>query len=470
MNQENMEVTREEVTKNTSRKKKKTGHVGAIIVCLFYLVLIVVFGVFLDKGLKWLEGWLTDYEAAQPNVKSQQVFDELFAHPDWAVLYEMAGVEDTEFESARHYAAYMEEKVGDSQLQYFETSAGLSGDHKYIVKLENEKVAEYTLTAEEHEVTDIPDWQLGTVNVFFERRQDVTVCADPDRKICINGVELTDDYTVGTMDTDVEGYLPEGLHGLRRRWVYADGLLVHPEVTATDASGAAVTLIYDEATNTYSEPIPEMTISKEQADTVVNAAKAYCRYMIGAGSRTALRNCYDTSTEIYRIITTNETWMQDYRSYHFGEYFISDYYCYSDTLYSAKLTMSLFVTRMGGSEKEYPLDSTFIMAQNEEGVWKVLDMINVDVQQQTTLVRLRYMVDGEVLQDQMVDINDTVLTPPAVTAPEGKTFAGWYLQQTDERGNTTYSLAFTPDENGNVYLSGPLGQEPMVLYALFENA
>lgn len=470
MNQENMEVTREKVTKKPSRKKKKTGHVGAIIACLFYLVLIVVFGIFLDKGLKWLEGWLTDYEAAQPNVKSQQVFDALFAQPDWAALYEMAGLEDTEFESAQHYAAYMEEKVGSSQLQYFETSAGLSGDHKYIVKLENEKIAEYTLTAEAHEVTDIPGWQLGTVAVFLTRQKDITVCTDPENTVYINGVALNEAYTVGTMETDVEDYLPEGLHGLRRRWVYVDGLLVHPQVTAKDPDGGEVALVYDETTNTYSQPIPEMTVSQEETDTVVSAAKAYCRYMIGAGSRAALRTYYDTTTEIYKIITTNETWMQDYRSYNFGDSTVSDYYRYSDTLYSVKLTMSLFVTRMGGSEKEYPLDSTFIMAQNAEGAWQVLDMINVDVQQQTTLVRLRYTVDGEVLQDQMVDITDTVLIPPAVTAPEGKVFAGWYLQQTDEKGNTTYSLAFTPDENGTVYLSGPLGQETMVLYALFENA
>lgn len=469
MEKEQMEVTTQKVAKKT-RKKKKTAHIGAIIACCFYLLLIVAFGYGLDKGLTWLEGWLTDYEAAQPNVKCQQVFDELFADPDWEALYTMAGGEDTLFESAAHYAAYMEEKVGTEKLQYHETSAGLSGDHKYIVKLGAEKVAEYTLTAPAHEVTDIPDWQLGTVKVFFERRQAVTVCADPDSRILVNGVELDGEYTVSTMETDVESYLPEGLHGLRRRWVYAEGFLVHPEVTVVNSAGQTVALAYDEATNTYSEPVPEMVISQEQTNTVVNAAKTYCRYMIGAGSRSALRNYYNTDTQIYKIITTNETWMQDYRSYHFGDYTVADYYRYSDELYSVKLTMSLFVARMGGSEKEYPLDATFIMEKNEAGKWLVRDMINVDVQQETYLVRLRYMLDGAVLEDQMVETTKTVLTPPAVTAPEGKVFAGWYLQQTDEKGNTTYSLAFTPEENGTVYLTGELGQTPMVLYALFENA
>ena len=46
-------------------------------------------GIFIT--LNWLNGWLGKYEAAQPTIKCQQVFDQLFANPDWAQLYRLAG-------------------------------------------------------------------------------------------------------------------------------------------------------------------------------------------------------------------------------------------------------------------------------------------------------------------------------------------------------------------------------------------
>lgn len=471
MEKNTVNVAREQATEqNAPIKKKKRGHPFAIAVMLLYTAAVVVFGVYLDKGLKWMESWLTDYEAAQPNVKSQQVFDELFQEPDWASLYTLAGFADTRFESAEHYAAYMEEKIGDRQLVYYETSAGLSGDHKYIVKLDSEKVAQYTLTAQEHTVTDIPDWQLGTVEIFFTRRQDVHICTAPDTEVFINGVALDEAYTVRTLETEAEAYLPEGLHGQRLRWMYVDGLLVHPQVTAVNAAGEPVSLVYDEETNTYTEPMAQMLISQEETDTVILAAQTYCRYMIKDVNRSRLAQCFDDGSDIYRIITRSETWMQQYIRYRFGEATLSDYWRYSDSLYSVKLTMSLFVTRTNGTEKEYPLDATFFVSKAEDGSWLVTDMVNAEVQQQITTVRLRYIADGSVLEDQMVQTAASMLTPPAVTAPEGKVFSGWYQQNTDEKGNITYSLVFAPDESGTVYLSEDADLQPMVLYALFEQA
>ena len=67
-----------------------------------------------------------------------------------------------------------------------------------------------------------------------------------------------------------------------------------------------------------------------------------------------------------------------------------------------------------------------------------------------------------------VDAKQQTLNLPAVTAPEGKTFAGWAVQTTDAKGNITMTLKFTPDENGQVHLAADTVLEPMTLYALFE--
>lgn len=458
------------MTMTETTKQKRRFPWGLVITLVIYALIFTAFGYGLKTAMGWLESWLTDYEAAQPKVKCAQVFDELFAQPDWEALYTMAGGEDTVYESAEHYSAYMTEKLGSGKLTYSETSAGLSGDHKYIVKLGEEKVAEFTLTAQEHTVTDIPEWELGTVSIFFTRQQNVTVCTAPENRVFVNGVELTQEHTVKTMETAVESYLPEGVHGLRRRWVYLDGLLVHPEVTAVNEAGEQVELVYDEATNTYSEPLPNASMTAEQEETVLEAAKAYCRYMVHALGKTGLTYYFDENSEIYSIVTSAETWMLRYKDYRFGEHSFSEYLRYSDSLYSVKVNLSLFGESYWGSEKEFPVDATFFLHLTEEGQWLVCQMVNVEVQKPSYQVRMRYIADGQVVADQMVDATAEDLTPPAVTVPEGKVFAGWYLQRTDEAGNTTYDLAFTPDENGNVHLSQSVGQQDMTLYALFENA
>ena len=95
-------------------------------------------------------------------------------------------------------------------------------------------------------------------------------------------------------------------------------------------------------------------------------------------------------------------------------------------------------------------------------------MTNVDVQKVTTLVRLTYVADGQVIATEMVDAAAMALTVPTVSVPEGKEFAGWYRMETDEAGKTVYSLAFMPDEAGLVTLSGEQVLESMELHALFQ--
>ena len=122
-------------------------------------------------GLQWLQGWLADYQAAQPTTKSQEVFDQLFSHPDWGALYDAAGIEDTPYEGKEQFVSYMENKVGDATLTFKETSAGLSGDKKYFVLLGDEKIASFTLSGQTAAITDIPDWELGGVELFFDRSE-----------------------------------------------------------------------------------------------------------------------------------------------------------------------------------------------------------------------------------------------------------------------------------------------------------
>ena len=226
-------------------------------------------------------------------------------------------------------------------------------------------------------------------------------------------------------------------------------------------------LDYDSQTRCYSVDAGSPEITDEHRNTLIDAAETYCKYMIGDASRTALRKYFDSRSEIYQTITQNTTWMQNYASYKLGTAEISDYYCYSDEYYSARVALTLKVTRKDGSIKEYQLDNTFFLKKAGDQ-WKVWEMINSNPQDTVTAVRLSFVVDDQVIHTEMVDAQSSKLTLPQVTVPEGKTFTGWFTQRVDENGITTMELAFEPSEDGTVRLPSDSQLEPMTLYALYQ--
>lgn len=170
---------------------------GVIFYAVFFLC-IFLFYVATYFGLLGLRNWLTRYEMAQPATKSEEVFEKLFIDPDWGALYEIAGVQDTAFENKDAFASYMENTVGDSKLTYMETSTGLSEDKKYIVRLGKEKIAAFTLVDHNHSdsKTEIPDWQLGTIELYFAREESYRIQKLGGHTVYVNNVPLDDSSTI----------------------------------------------------------------------------------------------------------------------------------------------------------------------------------------------------------------------------------------------------------------------------------
>ena len=466
------EVEEAPKSKKKEKKKKKGIRVGTIIFYLLYLMLIGAAAYGIHYGLNLLNDWLTVYEASQPDTRSKEIFNELFADPDWGKIYDMAGLEGTQFEGKDAYVTYMEAKVGDSELTYTKTSAGLSGGQKYIVKLGEEKVATFTMQNPIVGELEIPEWSLDKVEAgFFTRNQDVTILTQPDRTVTLNGVPLDESYVIKTTSSVVDGYLPEGIHGQRTALLYADGFLVAPEVVVIDGDGAVIELEYDEQTNTYYESVLTETVDEEipeeEYTALLDATYAYCRHMIGAKG-TSLRNFYDPDSTIYKTILKNELWFKGYARYDFSSATVTEYRKYNDTLFSARIQITLNTYRNDGSLKAFPVNTTMFLEKSDKGQWLVNNMTNVDIHEIVTLVRLTWMQDDEVLASDMIDASQNILTPPAVTAPEGKEFIGWFSETTDSDGNVTLSLVFAPTESGTITLADSFVLEPMVLHARFD--
>lgn len=456
-------------TQTVPEKRRKGPRLGGVIFYTLYFMFILVFFVATFFGLQWLQGWLTDYQAAQPTTKSQEIFDQLFSHPDWSALYDAAGIEDTPYEGKDQFVAYMENKVGDSQLTFKETSAGLSGDKKYLVFLGDEKIASFTLSGQTAAITDIPDWELGGVELLFDRNETFYIQNMDGHTVYVNDVLLDDSHVIQIATTvAAEKYLPIGVTGVSMCTQQVSDLLVAPVVTVFDESGNPMEVSYDEESHTYTERTKANTIPDEEKEAAVNTAKTYCLFMIKQADRSDIAKYFDTSSDIYSVITNlGDLWVQNNNGYRFTKEEVSDYARYSDDLFSARVALTLNVTRTDGTTKDYDYDQTLFFRKQDTGKWLAYEATNVDVNAPVGKVRLTFMNGDTVLSSEFVKTDATELDTPLVSAPEGKVFIGWYRIDKYDNG-TTYTMVFDPDENGHVTIPNGTTLEPMTLYALFE--
>lgn len=456
------------VTQAVPEKHRKGPRLGGVIFYTLYFMFILVFFVATFFGLQWLQGWLADYQAAQPTTKSQEVFDQLFSHPDWGALYDAAGIEDTPYEGKEQFVSYMENKVGDATLTFKETSAGLSGDKKYFVLLGDEKIASFTLSGQTAAITDIPDWELGSVELFFDRSETFYIQNVDGHTVEVNGVPLDDSHVIQIATTAAAERLPIGVTGTSTCTQEISDLMAVPTVTIFDKSGKSMEVSYDAETHTFTEQTEANTISDSEREAALNAAKTNCLFMIEKASKADIAKYFDTSSDVYSVIVNlGNLWVQDNNGYRFTKEEVSDYARYSDDLFSAHVVLNLNVTRKDGTTKDFGYDQTLFFRKQDTGKWLVYDATNADVNAPVGKVRLTFMNGDTVLSSEFVKTDATELDTPLVSAPEGKVFIGWYRIDKYDNG-TTYTMAFDPDENGHVTIPNGTTLEPMTLYALFE--
>lgn len=465
-------------------KKKKSGpRLGGVIFYTLYFMFILIFFLATFLGLTWLHGWLTDYEMAQPDGKAEQVFTQLFTDPDWGALYDAAGAKDSAYEGRDAYVSYMEDKVGDSQLNYLETSAGLSGNKKYLVRLEKEKVASFTLVDkaknENEDMTNkfknmsrIPDWQLGAVEVFFNREGTYYIEKLDGHTAFVNDVPLTDEMTIQVATTLAEKYLPEGTTGVSMCTQQIDGLMAQPTVTIFDKSGKQMEVTYDEATRTFTERLESNTMSDDQRDAAIKAAETYCNWMLAVDNdRGHAAQILDPTGTAYKDLTSiprDQLWVQSNNGFTYDNINVSDFALYAGDIFSVRVTLDVNVTRTDGTIKNYPFNSSMFFRKSDTGKWLCFNTTNVDVSQPVGRVRLTFMNGENEVHSQFYGTDSKEIVTPVVPTPEGKVFTGWVTIEKDDSGAMVYNLQFQPDEEGKVAIPEGTILKPMTLYALFQ--
>ena len=464
--------TLEESAKPMQKSRRGPRLSGVIFYTIFFLC-IFLFYTATYFGLLELRDWLNRYEMAQPTTKSQTVFETLFTDPDWDSLYDIANIQNAAYGSKDDFVGYMENRVGETDLTYVETSTGLSNDKKYIVRLGNEKIATFTLVDhnQSDSQTEIADWQLGSLEFFVRYNESYYVKKLDGHTAYVNDSPLDDSFTIRISTTNAEGYLPEDVAGIRVCTQQISGLAGKPNVRIVDAAGNEMKVVYDDATRTFAEQSDVNTISDAERDLAIDAVKTYALYMIKRASESDIADYFLRGSDAYNSITDTERgFVQDAASREFVNETVTNYCCYSDNLFSVRVSVTLNQYRASGSVKESAIEQSLFFEKQSNGKWLCYAMTAVDVFQPVEKVLLTFMNGDEVLDSDFYDSEINSLTCPVVSAPDGKVFSGWMVEEADENGQTIMNIIFQPDEHSVVTTPAGATLEPMTLYSYFEDA
>jgi len=460
----------------TSRKKtartpgkKRFRRESRVFYSLFFLFILLHCGASFF-GLHALRDWLTRYELAQPSAKSEAVFRQLFADPDWGTLYDLA--QDTSNEDRETFVTRMKSAVGNTCLTYMETSTGLSEDKKYIVRLGKKKIASFTLvnlnqgTAQ----TDIPDWELDAVTFLLKQQTRSYFVQKADgHTVYVNGVPLDDSATIEIHVPRAESYLSVGVSGIRTCIQEITGLAATPEVKILDGNGNAVEVIYDGDSRTFTEQTKANAIGEQEREVALSTLKTYALYMMKQASQADIAKYFLKDSDAYSAITdTDLGFVQEAASFDFTNETISDFCCYSDTLFSARVSVTLNQHRKDGTVKESAIEQSLFFEKQPSGGWLCYAMTAEDVAKERTFVRLTFQDGDAVLQSDFFDEDALQIQCPVVTAPAGKQFSGWITETESEAGGTVKTLVLQPDETGKASLPAGNRLKPMTLLPLFE--
>lgn len=463
--------------KSSSKKKRKGPRLGSTIFYTLYFLSITIFFLATFVGLQYVRVWLASYEAALPNAKANQVFTQLFTNPDWEALYVASGSKDSPYEGKDAFVQYMRTKVDPQQLTCMETSAGMSGNKKFIVRMGSERICAFTLADKNpdtsHSLTRIPDWQLSAIELFFQRQGTYRIEKLKGQVAYVNGVKISDEFTIQEASTSAQEYLPAGITLQSTCIQEVTGIMLTPTVEVYDADGNSQEVTYDEDSRTFSVRTVSSVLGEEEKAIALAAAEAECKWMIRElTGQNNLAKYFDSNSNAFKTLTSTVlTWTQQNNGYTFLDENVTDYVRYSDDLFSARVSLKAEIkVQIDGSTKHMDFNKSMFFRRTTDGRWLCYESLNRDVSQLVGKIRLTFKQGDTTLLSTFFQTDADQIITPSITPPEGKVFSGWVRQDVNEQGNTTLTVIFQPDETGLVSIPEGTSLVPMTLYALFEDA
>lgn len=358
------------MAKKKSRKKQKKNLFILLKESWFwriYCALVVLFVIGLVIGLSVLSGVMSEYEDTRPIYTARDVLATLNAR-NWSEIYSMdESAKTLTQETPEQYAQYMNELTTGYEFSLKNILSLNEDEARYNVMMNGQKFAELTLEHSGEKTSHGYDrWQLKTLATTAMAANQYTITAPADSTVAVNGQTLTEANIIQRdIPTEAAGNLPDGVMAPTLVKYGVNMSFGAPEsVTVTDKNGSAQEVTQD-SENSWSAGLAyDDSIKAQVEEAVIKWGRRLAAYTTDDYSKSDLSSaCINPSPARTYIRNMENQWAATHSGVDFENIKTYDYYVYSDSCFSCRISFD-YIVHYKAQDKTYPTLYTMYFAKD----------------------------------------------------------------------------------------------------------
>lgn len=341
-------------------KTKKISLFWTILLAVTVLVFILV-----EVGKFFLRDVLEEYEDSQYKYVAEDFFQSNFVSGDGASLAQLFEDQISKFETQTRAAAYFTELTSGKEFTMLSVSTGLNDHIQYIVRLGDTRFASFLIVKSGEKTEHGFDlYSLSDLKLDAALLHSYSIRIPASYTVSVNGIEASEEYCEGDrIETDSVKFMPEGTEGVVYTTYTFENLCGVPLFAVKNAAGNEAQIVLEEKEDVYvAGLIYDDALAANYGEYVAAAAKAYATYMQNDTSFAQIKKYFDPESALYTNIRTAETgWVIDHNSYSFEDVTVSEFYAYSENVFSCRVTLTQVLKYTGLKDYRDYMDMTFYL-------------------------------------------------------------------------------------------------------------
>lgn len=332
----------------------------------FYIVLLVFISLVLiatEFGKGALRDLLSEYENAQYKYVAEELLETKLRSGDGEALADFFADSFSEYESKENKAEYLHSLTDGMPIELQSLSSGLDDAVLYAVKCDKKRIATLELK-KSGDTTEhgIELYALNTANLNPKLLGSFSIQIPKGYLLSVNGISADEKYCLGDdVPTASQNFMPEEVNGIIYTTYTFDRMCAAPVFSVQNAVGRDSAVRYDADKGVYTaDIIYDDALAEIHTDYAIEAAKAYAAYMQNDAYFGQIKKYFDPSSELYNNLRTSQTmWVIDHNSYEFKDVEASEFYSYSDDVFSCRVKLTHVLKYRGLNDYNDYMDMTF---------------------------------------------------------------------------------------------------------------
>lgn len=312
---------------------------------LFIFVLVVSVIILVESvGKPYLNNYLKDYEDSQYKHVAQSFLEDNFNAGGAEALAKLFSSQISELESQETIRVFFEEIIQGTSFSNQSISQGLNEDIKYIIKnSDNLKIATLTVAPTgEYSHHGFELYEPSDVELNVNLLKSFSIEIPIGYHLKANGFSVDEKYCLNDkIYTDTQNFMPGGMDGIVYTTYQLNKMCAEPNFEVTSPDGIVTKIELLENGVYRADIVFNDKLAAEFSDYVIEATKAYACYLQKDAYFSSVSKYLDPSSSLYKMISSSPNWMViDHTSYAFEDVTASEFYSYSDDVFSCRVTLT----------------------------------------------------------------------------------------------------------------------------------